>query len=195
MGKCKVCRDKFKPRYFLQKTCIQPRCLAEWSKLERESKADKVHAVKKKTFRLSDTNHQHDLTQAVYNRLRVLQEKKWFADRGLEPECISCKKTNMDWCCGHLKTRGSQGNIRYDENNTKLQCNRYCNKGLSGNINGNKTTRGYLQGLIDRFGEDEAQEIIDFCETSTAVRKWTGEELQAMRKVFNLQIKELNALT
>jgi len=191
MAKCKVCKDKFEPKYFLQKACFNPACLAEWSKLDREVRADKAHAVKKKSFRLSDTNHQHDLTQAVYNKLRVLQEKKWFADRGLEPECISCKKTNMDWCCGHLKTRGSQGNIRYEENNTKLQCNRYCNKGLSGNINGNKTTRGYLQGLTDRFGEDKAQEIIDYCETSTTVRKWTGEELQQMRKEFNKEIKEL----
>jgi hypothetical protein len=63
---------------------------------------------------------------------------------------------------------------------------------LSGNINGNKTTRGYLQGLADRFGEDRAQEIIDFCETSTAVRKWTGQELQQMRKEFNLQIKRFS---
>lgn len=191
MAKCKICRDKFEPKYFLQKACFNPACLAEWSKLDRENKADIKFKVKKKAFNLNDTNHQHDLTQAVYNKLRVLQEKKWFADRGLEPECISCKKTNMDWCCGHLKTRGSQGNIRYEENNTKLQCNRYCNKGLSGNINGNKTTRGYLQGLIDRFGESKAQEIIDYCETSTAVRKWTGEELEQMRKEFNKEIKKL----
>lgn len=154
--------------------------------------ADKAFNKKKKSFRLSDTNHQHNLTQATYNRLRVLQEKKWFTDRGLEPECISCKKTNMDWCCGHFKTRGSQGNIRYEEDNTKLQCNRYCNKGLSGNINGNKTTRGYIQGLIERFGDDEANRIIEFCETSTAARKWTGEELQQMRKEFNKQIRELS---
>ena len=190
MPRCKICRDKFEAKYFLQKACLKPACLAEWSKLDREKKADKAHAVKKKSFRLSDVNHQHGLTQAVYNRLRVIQEKKWFADRGLEPECISCKKTNMDWCCGHLKTRGSQGNIRYEEDNTKLQCNRYCNKGLSGNINGNKTTRGYLQGLVDRFGEDKAQEIIDFCETNTEVKKWTGEELSEMRRKFNIEIKE-----
>ena len=152
---------------------------------------DKKHVKKKKSFRLSDTSHQHELTQGVYNKLRVLQEKQWFYDRGLEPECISCKKQNMDWCCGHFKTRGSQGNIRYEKDNTKLQCNRYCNKGLSGNINGNKTTRGYIQGLTDRFGKNESNRIIEFCETNTAVKKWTGEELKQMRKEFNQQIKQL----
>ena len=159
------------------------------AEIKRKSE-DKIHAVKKKAFRLSDTKLQHDLTQTVYNKLRVLQEKKWFSDRGLEPTCISCGKTNMDWCCGHFKSRGAQGNLRYDEKNTYLQCNRYCNMALSGNIAGNKKTRGYAAGLFVRFG-GAAQGIIDYCESNTAVKKWTGEELQEMRKSFNLQIKEL----
>ena len=191
MARCKVCRDKFEPKYFLQKACFNPKCLAEWAKKDRETKADKAHAVKKKAFRLSDTKLQHDLTQTVFNKLRVLQEKKWFADRGLEPECISCGKKNMDWCCGHFKSRGAQGNLRYVQENTYLQCNKYCNMSLSGNISGTKTTRGYTVGLFDRFGDEEAARIIEYCETNTAVKKWTGEELQEMRKDFNLQIKEL----
>jgi len=136
---------------------------------------------------------QHDLTQTVFNKLRVLQEKKWFTDKGLEPECISCGKQNMDWCCGHFKSRGAQSNLRYDEVNTYLQCNRYCNMGLSGNIEGNKTTRGYKVGLTERFGDSDASYIVEYCESNTAVRKWTGEELQEMRKTFNLQIKQITA--
>lgn len=169
---------------------MKPKCLAEWARLEREKKADKVHAVKKKAFKLSDTKLQHDLTQKSFNKLRVLQEKKWFKDNNQAPTCISCGKENMDWCCGHFKSRGAQGNLRYDEKNTYLQCNRYCNMALSGNIAGNKTTRGYAAGLFVRFGE-AAQGIIDYCESNTAVKKWTGEELQQMRKEFNLQIKLL----
>lgn len=188
--KCKICRDKFKPKYFLQKACFNPVCLAEWSKIDREKKADIKFKVKKKEFNLNDIPYQHDLTQKVYNKLRVLEEKEWFESRGLEPECISCGKTNMDWCCGHLKTRGSQKNLAYDKNNTFLQCNRYCNKGLSGNINGNKTTRGYLVGLEVRFGKNEAQRIIDYCETNTKVKKWKGKELEQMRKEFNIEIKK-----
>ena len=59
MAKCKVCKVKFEPRFFLQKTCIEPKCLAEWQKIEREAKADKVHKAKKKEFKLTDTTHQH----------------------------------------------------------------------------------------------------------------------------------------
>ena len=190
MPRCKVCRDKFEAKYFLQKACLNPACLAEWAKLDREKKADTKHKVKKKEFNLNDVKYQHSLTQPVYNRLRVLQEKEWFESRGLEPECISCGKKNMDWCCGHFKTRGSQGNLRYVQENTYLQCNKYCNMSLSGNINGTKTTRGYIQGLQDRFGLLEATRIINFCESNTQVRKWTGLELEQMRKEFNLQIKK-----
>lgn len=170
------------------------KCAAEFGR--KKSVADKVtstkkkDALQKKVFKLSDTKHQHDLTQPIFNKLRVLQEKKWFADRGLEPACISCGKENADWCCGHFKTRGSQGNLRYDTMNTYLQCNKYCNMMLSANINGTKTTRGYLKGLVDRFGADKATEIIDYCESNTQVKKWTGEELMLMRKEFSRQIKE-----
>ena len=191
MAKCKVCKEKFAAKYFLQETCVEPYCLATWAKSEREKKADKAFSVKKKAFRLSDTKLQHDLTQTVYNKLRVLQEKKWFADRGLQPTCISCNKENMDWCCGHLKSRGAQSNLRYDADNTFLQCNRYCNMGLSGNISGNKNTRGYLVGLLERFGEKESQRILDYCESNTGVVKFTGERLKEMRKEFNKQIKLL----
>jgi hypothetical protein len=136
---------------------------------------------------------QHDRTQAAFNKMRVLQEKLWFKERGLEPECISCGKQNMDWCCGHLKTRGSQRELAYDERNTYLQCNRYCNKGLSGNINGNKTTRGYLQGLRDRFGDECADEIIAYLERKR-VKKWSWQELEEMRKRFNAEIRRLEKL-
>ncbi len=191
MPRCKICRDKFEARYFLQKACLNPACLAEWSKLDREKKADEKFKVKKKEFNLSDVKYQHSLTQPVYNRMRVLQEKKWFKERGLDPECISCGKKNMDWCCGHFKTRGSQGNLRYVQENTYLQCNKYCNMSLSGNINGTKTTRGYINGLSDRFGVEEAARIIDLCEANTKVKKWTGSELELMRKGFNAEIRKL----
>lgn len=149
-----------------------------------------AHKAKKKEFNTNDVKYQHKLTQPVFNRLRVQEELEWFKSRGLEPECISCSKKNMDWCCGHLKTRGAQSNLRYDKNNTFLQCNRYCNMGLSGNVSGDKNTRGYIQGLFDRFGNERAQEIIDYCETETSPRKFTGQELEQMRKEFNIEIKK-----
>ncbi len=144
----------------------------------------KVGAEQKKKFNFNDLRKQKKLTQTAFNKMRKLQELKWFKDRGLEPECISCGKKDMDWCCGHFKTVGSQGWLRYDEKNTYLQCNRYCNKALSGNINGNKSTRGYLEGLKERFGETRSLQIINYCETDRT-KTWCCEELNEMRKGFN----------
>jgi hypothetical protein len=202
--KCKYCLEYFPPekikRFGVGYFCSIEHAL-QWvkekqakdkaRKLAREKKAVKEKQVKeKKEFKANDLRHQLKVTQPVFNKWRRLNELKWFKDRGLEPTCISCNKPNMDWCCGHLKTVGSQSALRFDVLNTYLQCNRYCNKGLSGNISGNKNTRGYLQGLRDRFGQERAKEIIEYCEVDRVV-DWDCDELIAMRKMFNAEIREL----
>lgn len=196
--KCKQCKDYY-PKVdiitnnfgrFCSKECIVDFQTAKALKNLKKAKEDKFKERKRK-FKLSDKKHQEDLTQKSFNKLRKLEEFLWFKERGLEPECISCGKKNMDWCCGHFKTVGAHPELRFDKMNTYLQCNRYCNKGLSGNINGNKTTRGYLQGLTDRFGEDKAKEIIEYCETYKPPLNLSGEQLEYMRKDFNKQIREL----
>lgn len=201
--KCRQCRTEIPPK----KKCpdqIQAggfcniECLAahgrEKAQKARERKEKKVRAKARadvKELNRNDLSWQHKQCQRVFNRMRVLEEKLWFRERGLEPECISCGKKNMDWCCGHLKSRGAQSNLRYDRNNTFLQCNKACNESLSGNIEGTKTTRGYKQGLADRFGEGEAGAIIDYCESRTAPYKWNCEELEQWRKEWNKRTREL----
>jgi hypothetical protein len=143
-------------------------------------------------FNRRDLRWQHRQTQKAFNKMRVLEELKWFSDRGIQPYCISCGKESMDWCCGHFKTVGAQGGLRYDRMNTYLQCNRYCNMGLSGNIEGNKNTHGYKKGLILRFGEEAGKRIIDYCESNTAPVKLEWESIEGMRKEFNKKIRCLS---
>jgi len=151
-------------------------------KVKQEKESDNK---RKKAFRLSDTDYQHKLTKPVFNKMRRLEELKWFADRGLEPTCISCQKPlgGDQWCCGHNKTSGGNSRLRYDRKNTYLQHNHNCNKHKSGDI------EGYKKGLILRFGEDEGNSIIAYCEENRHAKKWTGEELESMRKEFNAEIK------
>lgn len=159
----------------------------------REKAFNKVKKENKKAlreFNKRDIPWQHKQTQKSFNRMRVLEELKWFADFGLEPTCISCDKPNMDWCCGHFKTVGGHGRLRYDRKNTYLQCNRHCNMALSGNLSGNKNTRGYRNGLIDRF-YDYAADIMSYLEQNTHTKKWEWEELEALRSDCNKKIREL----
>ena len=130
---------------------------------------------------------QHKQTQPVFNRLRRLQEFKWFSDRGLEPICTSCGNElgEDQWCNGHFKSVGANGRLRYDFKNSYLQHNNNCNKHLSGDA------KRYESGLINRFGKGEGESIIKYCEENNSPIKRTWQELELLRKEFNKQIKEL----
>ncbi|MCP3670938.1 MAG: hypothetical protein GY814_11000, partial [Gammaproteobacteria bacterium] len=145
-------------------------------------------ANEKKAYKNNDLRHQHALTQTAFNKMRVLEEKLWFQERGIKPYCISCEATHLTFCCGHYSSRGAFSEHRYSRLNTYLQCNFRCNSVLSANKSGDKTTKGYDAGLVKRFGEEKAKEIIAEVTTSK-VKKWTCEELIAMRKEFRELIK------
>lgn len=198
--KCKVCKKEFAPTYNSTQKVCSTSCAIKLVDIDKQAKAKRARSseikrIKQKLKQLDrkDLKWQHKQSQKSFNRMRVLQELLRFKSIGKEPECVSCGKTNMDFCCGHFKTVGAHGELRYDELNTHLQCNRYCNKGLSGNINGNKTTRGYIQGLIDWYGEDKASQIIDYCKSKPS-KKWTWQELEEMRKGFNAEMRRLEKL-
>jgi hypothetical protein len=203
MRKCRHCKTEI-PKVS-ESTPIQAKGFCSFAHASDygliKAKASIAKKAKQKTQKASkdrlDLNRrhlpwQHEQCKTSFNRLRVQEEFQWFAERGLEPECISCGKQNMDWCCGHYKTVGAQSGLRYDRNCTFLQCNRYCNMGLSGNLSGNKTTRGYTQGLADRFGQAEADRIIAYCEAQTAPVKWDWQEMEAWRKDWNIKYRELS---
>jgi len=148
-----------------------------------------VKANKKAVRELNRKNlqWQHKQTQPVFNKLRRLQEFKWFSDRGLEPVCISCQKPlgNDQWCNGHFKSVGSNGRLRYDFKNSYLQHNRNCNMGKSGDAS------NYEKGLIARFGEKKGREIISYCEENNKPLKLTWQDIEELRVEFNKQIKAL----
>ncbi len=193
------CGKPFKPGRTTQRACgvecalaVHRHDLAE--KDRKESLAlEKQYRKDKRDYYRKKLSWQHKQTQPVFNRMRRLEEILWFLERGLEAECTSCGKNNMDWCCGHFKTVGAQSGLRYDPVNTYLQCNKYCNKSLSGNIEGNKNTRGYKQGLVDRFGAEKAKEIIDYCETNTDAVHWAWQDLEEFRAKCSAKCRELES--
>lgn len=194
--KCRVCKKEYEKRSSMQIVC-SPKCSIEYVNKQNEKKAKneaKAARKAKMEFNKNDLSWQRNRTQASFNRMRVLQEKLWFQERGLRPTCISCGKENMDWCCGHYKTRGSYPELALDEKNTFLQCNYYCNKNLSGNIEGNKHTRGYKRGLKERFGDVIGQSIIDYLESKHPPKKYTADDYDRMRAQFNAEIRRLSKL-
>lgn len=193
---CKQCGAEFTPFKSTEKVCSVS-CALEYGKAteakkrEREEKReDREFKKRKAEFRKRDRRVQLDLTQKTFNRMRVMEEKLWFYQQGKQPECVSCGKQNMDWCCGHYKTRGASPELRFSRRNTMLQCNKYCNMSLSGNISGNKHTRGYTQGIIERFGDVKAKELLDYL-NSPHKANHTAEWCIDFRRQCNEKIREL----
>jgi len=181
-----------RPGSSFQTTCDIP-CALEYKRIRDQEKARKNAKKAVVELNRNTVKWQHKQTQRVFNRMRVLQEIEWFKNRGLEPVCISCGKTKMDWACGHYVPVGANGRLRYSILNTWLQCNMYCNSGQSGNREGSKTTKGYTQGLIDRFGEAGSR-MIEELKCDNEPKKWTVEELERMRATFASEVRRLEGL-
>ena len=164
------------------------------NKAKKEKK--KVDAVFDKMVRDNDFPRQIRLTQDVFNKLRVLQEKDWFNRRGIDPYCISCggELGGDQWANGHYKTAGGHFELRFDPKNSFLQHNKRCNRELSADIEGTKTTIGYKNGLIHRFGQEEGQAILDYCEKYHEPKNYTCDDLIKMRKEFSKEIRRLEKL-
>lgn len=171
-------------------------------KLQQVKEADQRHKVHKKEFRANDTGKQLKLTQDVFNRMIKLERYYQDAKAGLVPECISCgKKASIDilgmFAAGHFKTVGAHNELRFNTLNVEFQCNRYCNKGLSGNIYGNKNTHGYIAGLELRYGKEQADKLISWLEQPHTdytrnpaqliiVRKWCAARTRYLIKEMGL---------
>lgn len=121
-----------------------------------------------------------------YAKLAAEAEKavrRYIRARDYGKPCISCGTTNpnIQYAAGHFKTSGGHKELRFNVLNMHLQCNKYCNSALSGNINGNKHTKGYRQGLIDRFG----QWIVDYLESHHESKNYSREDLNRIKRIFN----------
>lgn len=198
-SKCKNCREKFiKTTSF---GCCSMACALDYVDKNKAKKAKREIANREKSYRKDliefnrkDVKWQKKQCQPVFNKLRRLQEFKWFKDNGLESTCISCGKPlgGDVWANGHYKSVGSSSYLRFDFQNSYLQHNKRCNSALAGNISGTATTHGYKQGLINRFGEFKANEIMDYCERfASVVHRFEWQDLERMRKEWNKEIREL----
>ncbi len=146
-------------------------------------KKDKAAKKAVREFKRNDRRYQFRLTKSVI--------QKWvnhIRDVGLP--CISCGNTNskIQYCGGHYKTAGGHPELALDTRNISRQCNQYCNLRLSGNISGNKTTKGYIVGLIERYG----QEYVDYLDSYHEPKNYTCDQLIEIRAFYAKLIRDNN---
>jgi hypothetical protein len=108
--------------------------------------------------------------------------------RDREQPCICCGlplgtgEVGGAYDAGHYRSTGSASHLRFNEDNChaqRKQCNRY----------GAGRAVDYRIGLIQRIGRDAVASL----ESDNAVRKWTRDELIAIRDEYRKKLKEIKA--
>jgi hypothetical protein len=182
LKRCKVCREKFTPVPALQTTCSIP-CAFEWgtNSAEKNAKQQAIAEKKEIAHRKKALKTRSDWvkeTQVAFNRYIRLR------DAG--QACICCGKplgleaVGGGFDCGHYRSVGSAPHLRFDERNAHgqtKQCNRY----------GSGRAVDYRIGLIARIGLAAVEAI----EADNTPRKWTVEQLKAIRDTYRAKAKAL----
>jgi hypothetical protein len=174
MAKCKNpnCKDKFKPKYFLQKHCMEKEeCIA----LEIEMKKATIWKEKRAEWK-EDLKTKGDwikVLQITFNTFIRVRDK--------ELPCISCLKTKVEeFHAGHYIATTYQYH-RFNEDNVHKQCSQ-CNTHLRGNL------IPYRIELIKRIGLDRVQYLEN---TRHMMLELTIPEIQELIKEYKFKTKEL----
>jgi 5-methylcytosine-specific restriction endonuclease McrA len=179
MKKCRQCNLKFEPFNSLQATC-SVKCAVEWSKTPGAKKvvikAKKAETRQMKAkFNATDRGYWTKKLDVVFNKFIRLR------DRGLG--CVSCAVTTGQMQCGHYKPKGSNGHLRWHEDNCHGQC-ATCNNHMSGNLG------AYRERLIEKIGQDR----VDWLEGPHEYKKYTIDEMKDLIDVYQKKVKQLEGL-
>lgn len=180
-ARCKHCRQRLdRLGEKLHQACVDPWLSANREKLRAKAvRAEKRQdAVKRKSFeRIPDLIAAADKEFASYIRER---------DRQAGHDCISSGRP-LDWTgnqvdAGHYRSRGAASHLRYHEDNCHAQ-SKHDNRHLGGNI------VQYRINLIARIGLARVEAL----ECTNEPRKWTHDELRAIRDEYRARVKQLKA--
>lgn len=182
--KNRACRNKFTPARPLQVACcIGCAIILSKDKIRAEAEA-KAKAERKKTAARKEAikSRSQWIAEAQKAFNAYIRER----DRLAGHPCISSGRP-LDWSgnnvdAGHYRSRGSAPHLRFDERNCHAQSkqdNRY----------GSGNAVDYRVGLIDRLGI----EVVEALESDQTPRKWTIDELKAIRDTYRAKRKALLA--
>lgn len=184
--KCRCgCGQSFEPRNTLQIAATVD-CAMKLARKQRESAERQVAKVVRKADReakekLKTRSDWMKEAQTAFNAFVR------FRDR-YQP-CICCGQplhsgeVGGQYDCGHYRSVGSAPHMRFDERNAhaqRKQCNRW----------GSGRAVDYRIGLIARIGLEAVEDL----EADQSVRKWTIDELKAIRDEYRTRLRELQKL-
>lgn len=182
--KCRnpACSEKFVAQRLGQAVC-SPKCglaIKHVNEAKARKSLDQVGRadikVRKEALK-SRGDHMREAQQAFNEYIRT-------RDQAAGHYCISSGKP-LDWSgnavdAGHYRSVGSAPHLRFDERNCHAQ-SKQDNRFLSGNA------VDYRIGLIARIG----QEAVDALESDQSVRKYTVDDIKAIKAKYRAMTREL----
>ena len=109
----------------------------------------------------------------------------YIRERDFADSCICCDgwprtPSNHQWDAGHYRSTGAAPDLRFDEDNCHKQLVS-CNRNKSGN------TVEYRIRLIAKIGPEAVERL----EGPHPPKKYTVDELKAIRKLYQVKLREL----
>lgn len=177
--KCKIktCRKEFIRKSLMHKLCGSPECAIEWARLEREKKDRAAQRIKRQQYAAGK--------KRIKSRADWLKEaqtsfNRWVRLRDDGQPCISCGSHTGKRNAGHYRSVGACPELRFEPNNCHVQCEK-CNSWLSGNA------IEYRINLVKKIGLP----MVEWLESSHAAKKYTVEQLEAIKAEYVRLAKEI----
>ena len=175
---CKVRMPEDKAKHVLHDECFQPwlaKQLAKQAAAREKKDRAEFRERKEKQKRIPDLIA---AAQKVFNAF--IRER----DRQAGHPCISSGRA-LDWSgnavdAGHYRSTGAAAHLRFNEDNCHAQ-SKHDNQYKAGNV------VDYRINLIRRIGLARVEAL----EADSTVRKWTREELIAIKALYVGKLKEL----
>ncbi|MBJ2228515.1 recombination protein NinG [Pseudomonas simiae] len=177
-----VCRVSFVPQRLGQAVC-SPKCALATVEVQKAKEKKSLAQAGRREIKVRKEalktrgDHMREAQQAFNEYIRT-------RDQAAGHLCISSGKS-LDWSgnavdAGHYRSVGSAPHLRFDERNCHAQ-SKQDNRFLSGNA------VDYRIGLIARIG----QEAVDALESDHSVRKYTVDEIKAIKAEYRAKTREL----
>lgn len=175
---CQHCKKLFIPTRHLQAVC-SPVCALRRVRAQKVEERAQIQTRKEaiKTLPVLKAEAQH-----AFNA--------YIRERDKNRPCICCGQplsagdVGGAYDCGHYRSVGSAAHLRFDERNAhaqRKQCNRW----------GAGRAVDYRLGLIARIGLAEVEAL----EVDNTPRKFTAEELRAIKADYRAKLKKLEKAT
>lgn len=174
--KCKNCKSEFKPVRSLQSVCG-----IECAKLMAEKKRiNSAKVVKKAQNRELKAAKERIKSRGDYAKDAQIAFNAYIRARDDGKPCISCGSHTGKKNAGHYRSVGSCPELRFEESQVHLQCEK-CNSYLSGNL------INYRIELIKRIGLDK----VEYLEGPHEPKKYTIQDLKDIKSLYKQKLKEL----